>query len=90
MASVSRFMRMSYFAPHPSHRIEPNEVSKLSLTAHDSDLPQKGQSKICATFGLAFLGGGLALFRLPLRASGERARQVQRVARQQGWQRSLT
>ena len=33
-------------------------------------LPQKGQSKICETLGLAFLGGGFARLRLPLRRRG--------------------
>ena len=44
--------------------------SKSMLTPQASVLPQKGQSKICATFGLAFLGGGLARFLLPLAMRG--------------------
>ena len=59
-------MRIEYFAPQPSHRIEPTLCSKSILHPHDCVLPQKGQSKICATLGLAFLGGGLARLRLPL------------------------
>ena len=37
------------------------------MQAHRSLPPQKGQSNTCDTFGFAFLGGGLARFRLPLR-----------------------
>jgi hypothetical protein len=37
------------------------------VQAHRSLPPQKGQSNTCDTFGFAFLGGGLARFRLPLR-----------------------
>ena len=69
MGSVSRLIRMLYLAPQPSHRIVPNECSKSMLQAHDCVLPQKGQSKIWATLGLAFLGGGFARFRLPLRTA---------------------
>ena len=68
MGSVSRLMRISYLAPHPSHIIEPSECSKSILHEHDIVFPQKGQSKISATLGLAFLGGGFARLRLPLRA----------------------
>ena len=59
-------MRISYLAPQLSHRIVPSLCSTSSLTAQLCVFPQKGQSKICATLGLAFLGGGFARFRLPI------------------------
>ena len=46
MGSVNRLMRMLYFAPHPSHNIVPMQWSRSILHAHESFLPQKGQSKI--------------------------------------------
>ena len=60
-------MRIWYLAPQLSHRIEPIECSRSNLQAQDWVWPQNGQSKICATLALAFLGGGLAFLRLPLR-----------------------
>ena len=59
-------MRIEYLAPQLSHRIVPSEWSTSILQWHDSVLPQNGQSKICATFGFAFFGGGFARFRLPI------------------------
>ena len=66
MGSVRRLMRIVYLAPHPSHRMLPTECSMSILQWHDCVLPQNGQSKTWATFGLAFLGGGFARLRLPL------------------------
>ena len=59
-------MRESCLAPQASHLIVPSLCSKSIFTPHESVLPQKGQSKMTATFGLAFLGGALAFFRFPL------------------------
>ena len=74
MGSVRRLMRIVYLAPQLSHRMLPTECSMSIMHEHDCVLPQNGQSKICATLGLAFLGGGLARLRLPLRRRRSAAR----------------
>ena len=55
------------------HLISAKLRSLSILTSHVFSWPQNGQSKLSASLGFAFLGGGLAaLLRLPLRARASR------------------